>query len=95
MSKLSQRELNQLMAEFKQAFKIAQQFPKQSNETLLMLYGLYMQATKGDISGKKPSFFNFPERAKYRSWKLLKGKPREIAMQGYINLVNHMTKSKR
>lgn len=59
-----------------------------SNDTLLQLYSLYKQATEGDVNVDPPSNpFDFVSRAKYEAWSGLKGKPRESAMQEYIELV--------
>ena len=58
-----------------------------SNENLLKLYGLYKQATEGDVLGDRPGGFDFKAIAKYDSWASLKGKTKEEAMQDYIDLV--------
>ena len=59
-----------------------------SNEHLLALYSLYKQATTGDVSGKKPSAFDFAGRAKYDAWKKLQGTSEEDARAQYVSLVN-------
>ena len=58
-----------------------------SNENLLKLYGLYKQATEGDVLGDRPGGFDFKAIAKYDSWSSLKGQTKEEAMQDYIDLV--------
>ncbi len=58
-----------------------------SNEDLLKLYSLFKQATEGDVSGERPGGFDFKAIAKYEAWKDLKGKSKEEAMEGYIQLV--------
>ncbi len=58
-----------------------------NNATLLKLYGLYKQATAGDIAAKKPGFGDLVGRAKWDAWNGLKGTPREQAMQQYVDLV--------
>ena len=63
---------------------------KPSNETLLNLYSLYKQATEGDVNGDPPTMFDFVAKAKYEAWSSLKGKPKEAAMQEYINLVEKL-----
>ncbi|MFZ9719008.1 MAG: acyl-CoA-binding protein [Chitinophagaceae bacterium] len=64
---------------------------KPSNETLLMLYALYKQATEGDHSGDAPANpFDFVAKAKYDAWSQLKGKTQESAMQEYIDLVQKL-----
>lgn len=62
-----------------------------SNETLLQLYGLYKQATEGDVNVDPPSNpFDFVSRAKYDAWASLKGTPRESAMKDYVVLINKL-----
>ena len=62
-----------------------------SNETLLQLYGLYKQATEGDVHVDPPSNpFDFVSRAKYDSWANLKGKTKELAMTEYIELIRKL-----
>lgn len=59
-----------------------------ANETLLKLYGLYKQATQGDVRGKRPGFTDPVGRAKYDAWKRLAGQSREQAMTAYVELVD-------
>ena len=61
-----------------------------SNDDLLKLYGLYKQATEGDVSGERPGGFDFKGAAKYDAWAELKGVSGEEAMEKYINLVNEL-----
>jgi len=61
-----------------------------SNENLLKMYGLYKQATEGDVTGSRPGGFDFKAIAKYDSWASLKGTSKENAMQHYIDLVNSL-----
>lgn len=61
---------------------------KPGNETLLKLYGLYKQATQGDVRGKRPGFTDLVGRAKYDAWKRLTGQSREQAMTAYVELVD-------
>jgi acyl-CoA-binding protein len=63
---------------------------KPDNDTLLELYSYYKQATEGDITGSKPGAFDFKARAKYDAWENRKGMSKEVAMKGYIKLVNHL-----
>lgn len=73
---------------FEQAAKHAQLLPRRpDNETLLRLYALYKQGSEGDIIGEKPGFFDFVGTAKYEAWSRLKGTPRDVAQQQYIELV--------
>ncbi|MEO5676316.1 MAG: acyl-CoA-binding protein [Usitatibacter sp.] len=62
------------------------------NELKLKLYAHYKQATDGDVAGDKPGFTEFVNRAKYEAWAKLKGTPAEKAMEGYIKLVERVTR---
>ncbi len=63
-----------------------------SNELKLRRYAHYKQATEGDVKGDKPGFTDFVGRAKYDAWAKLKGVPTEKAMEGYIKLVERVTR---
>lgn len=60
------------------------------NDTMLRLYGLYKQATDGDVSGPKPGFFDFVGSAKYEAWEKLQGVAAEQAMKKYVDLVKKL-----
>jgi len=55
------------------------------NQTLLHLYGLYKQASKGDVDGPRPGFTDLIGRAKYDAWAGMRGTPAATAMQRYID----------
>jgi len=59
-----------------------------SNDVLLKLYGLYKQATEGDVHGDRPGGFDFKGAAKYDAWAGFKGKSKEDAANEYILFVN-------
>ena len=61
-----------------------------SNEELLQLYGLFKQATEGDVTGERPGGFDFKAIAKYDAWEELKGKTKEQAQQEYIAFVDKL-----
>ena len=80
-----------LDAEFKAAQDAVQKLrEKPDNETLLELYSYFKQATEGDVTGDRPGGFDFKGRAKYDAWEGRKGMSREVAMKGYVKLVNHL-----
>ena len=80
-----------LLEQFKKATLDSKVLPeKPSNDVLLKIYGLYKQATEGDINVEKPIGFDFVNLAKYNAWEKLKGKNSEDAMQEYINLINSL-----
>lgn len=59
----------------------------------LLLYGLYKQATIGDIpsdDATPPSKLNIVAYYKFESWKKFAGRPREIAMVQYITAVKEL-----
>ena len=57
------------------------------NETKLLLYALYKQASEGDVQGKRPGFTNPVGRAKYDAWAGVKGMSVEDARDEYVTLV--------
>jgi diazepam-binding inhibitor (GABA receptor modulating acyl-CoA-binding protein) len=80
-----------LTESFESAAKEAQTLSKRpDNDVMLQLYGLYKQATRGDVSGKRPGMFDMVGRAKYDAWSSLKGLDQSSAMQQYIDLVEKL-----
>jgi diazepam-binding inhibitor (GABA receptor modulating acyl-CoA-binding protein) len=57
------------------------------NSTLLKIYGLYKQATAGDVTEKKPGFGDMVGRAKWDAWNGLKGTSSEDAKRQYVDLI--------
>lgn len=55
-----------------------------SDKIKLKMYGLYNQATKGDVSGSAPKRLDVVKYAKYAAWKKCSGMPKELAMKRYI-----------
>jgi acyl-CoA-binding protein len=77
-----------LTNKFEQAAKDAQNLTRRpDDQTLLKLYALYKQSTRGDISGRRPGFTDPVGRAKFDAWSKLKGTSSEAAMEKYIALV--------
>ena len=60
------------------------------NDAKLALYGLYKQATEGDVTGKRPGFTDMVGRAKWDAWNELKGKGANDAMQEYVDLIESL-----
>jgi diazepam-binding inhibitor (GABA receptor modulator, acyl-CoA-binding protein) len=80
-----------LTAKFEQAVAKSKELTKRpSNEELLKLYGLYKQATEGDVTGERPGGFDFKAIAKYDAWAELKGTSREGAQEAYIAFVEQL-----
>ncbi|GAA4840512.1 acyl-CoA-binding protein [Algivirga pacifica] len=63
---------------------------KPSNDILLQLYGLYKQATVGNVNTERPGGFDFKGNAKWDAWKKLEGTSADEASQQYISLVNQL-----
>ena len=63
---------------------------KPDDDTLLLLYGYFKQATVGDINTEKPSFFNFKDTAKWNAWDKVKGMQKIQAQGNYIKLVKDL-----
>ena len=68
--------------------KLAQ---RPDNTTLLKIYGLYKQATTGDVTEKKPGFGDMVGRAKWDAWNGLKGTSSEDAKQQYVDLIKSLS----
>ncbi|XP_043965946.1 acyl-CoA-binding protein-like [Gambusia affinis] len=54
------------------------------------LYGLYKQATVGDVNTERPGMFDFTGKAKWDAWNPKKGLSKEAAMAGYVELVEKL-----
>ena len=61
------------------------------NATLLKIYGLYKQATTGDVAEKKPGFGDMVGRAKWDAWNALKGTSQDDAKQQYVDLIESLS----
>ena len=61
-----------------------------SNESLLLLYAYYKQASVGDISGKRPGMLDMKGRAKFDAWSKVSGITTEQAMEKYVKLVDSL-----
>jgi diazepam-binding inhibitor (GABA receptor modulating acyl-CoA-binding protein) len=61
------------------------------NQTLLKIYGLYKQATTGDITEKKPGFGDMVGRAKWDAWNAVKGTSQDDARQQYVDLIRSLS----
>lgn len=64
-----------------------------SKDIILNIYGLFKQATVGDVNIDKPSLFSdLKAKAKYDAWKKKKGTSKKDAMQQYIDIVLDLVK---
>lgn len=64
---------------------------KPSNDMKLKMYGLFKQATEGDVGTKKPGAFDMVGRAKWNAWKEMQGLSAEQAMQAYVDQVEELS----
>ena len=63
------------------------------NDTLLMIYSLYKQATEGDVPDAGPSNpFDFVGIAKHGAWQKLQGTSADDAMTKYVALIESLKK---
>ena len=83
--------MTELAEKFELAATAAKSLPERPDDaTMLKLYALYKQGSAGDVSGKKPGFFDFVGAAKYEAWEKLAGTGSEEAQQQYIDLVTKL-----
>uniref|UniRef100_A0A8K9XJ77 Diazepam binding inhibitor, acyl-CoA binding protein n=1 Tax=Oncorhynchus mykiss TaxID=8022 RepID=A0A8K9XJ77_ONCMY len=74
------------MAEFEKAADAVRRLTVQpSYAELAVIYGLYKQATLGNINTERPGIFDFQGKSKWDGWK-----SKEDAIKEYIALVEEM-----
>ncbi|EGF33880.1 acyl-coA-binding protein, ACBP [Oxalobacteraceae bacterium IMCC9480] len=77
-----------LQTQFEQALADSKNLDdRPDNMTLLKMYALYKQASKGNADGDRPGFTDMVGRAKWDAWDALKGISQDDAMQQYIDLI--------
>ena len=80
-----------LQSDFDAAVENSKKLPQRpDNATLLKIYGLYKQATLGDVAEKKPGFGDMIGRAKWDAWNALKGTPGDEAKRRYVELIQSL-----
>ena len=80
-----------LKSRFDQAMADSKSLPeKPDNMTLLNIYALYKQASRGNADGERPGFADMVGRAKWDAWNGLNGKSSDDAMQEYIDLIESL-----
>ncbi|NMB73809.1 MAG: acyl-CoA-binding protein [Myxococcales bacterium] len=80
--------------EFEKALEKVKTLPEQPPNVLLELYGLFKQASVGDVTGSRPGMLDFKGRAKFDAWASRKGMSKEAAMAAYIELVERLAQAK-
>jgi acyl-CoA-binding protein len=78
-----------LKDKFKEAQDRVQKLSRRpSNEQLLEIYGLFKQATEGDLTGSRPGLLDLKGRAKFDAWASRKGLSKDQAMKKYVALAD-------
>lgn len=89
------RQSSTLDEQFNAAVEYVRQTPTTtpiSNDTKLLYYAYFKQATIGDVNTAQPGMFSFKERAKWDSWNALKGMSRDQAKSQYIRMIHESSK---
>lgn len=83
--------MSSLQQEFEKYSTLAKSLKKRPNDDELgHLYGLYKQATVGDINIPQPSIFQYENRQKWNAWNEKKGMRSDVAKQSYIDYVKSL-----
>eukprot|EP00121_Abeoforma_whisleri_P014809 Awhi_evm1s13657 len=61
-----------------------------NNDELIELYGLYKQATVGDVNTERPGMLDMKGKAKWDGWKNQEGRSKEQAEALYIELATSL-----
>jgi diazepam-binding inhibitor (GABA receptor modulating acyl-CoA-binding protein) len=61
------------------------------NDAKLQFYGLYKQATEGEVQGGQPWAVQVEARAKWDAWNSRKGMSSEEAKKAYVDLLTKVT----
>lgn len=83
--------MSDLKARFDAAIARTKTLPAQSTTVQLDLYGLFKQASAGDVSGARPGMFDMRGRAKWDAWDKRKGMSAEQAMEAYVAYVDKLS----
>ncbi|MFI4926175.1 MAG: acyl-CoA-binding protein [Burkholderiales bacterium] len=84
--------MSDLNADFEAAVANSKKLSQRpDNATLLKIYGLYKQATLGDVTEKKPGFGDMIGRAKWDAWNACKGTSGDDARQQYVALIQSLS----
>lgn len=83
-----------MSAEFKKAADDVKRLKtKPTDNEMLELYGLYKQATVGDVNTDRPGMFDLQGKAKWDAWNGRKGLAKEDAEKQYIAVVSRLTQT--
>jgi diazepam-binding inhibitor (GABA receptor modulator, acyl-CoA-binding protein) len=83
--------MSDVKARFDAAVAAAMLLDKRPNDaTLLKIYGLYKQASFGDVTGEPPAMFDIVNKSKYNAWDAVSGMTRDEAMKRYADLIDSL-----
>ena len=75
------------MVSFEEACELAKNFSKKpSDSEFLEFYGLFKQATVGDVNIDKPGALDLKKKAMYESWNAHKGMSADAAKEAYVKV---------
>ena len=84
--------MSDLQADFEAAVANSKKLSERpDNTTLLKIYGLYKQATVGDVTEKKPGFGDLVGRAKWDAWNGMKGTSSDDTKRQYVELIQSLS----
>ena len=58
-----------------------------ADDKKLEIYGLFKQATVGDVNTERPGMLDFKGKAKWDAWKGKEGMSTDDAKQAYVDLI--------
>lgn len=79
-----------MQKQFEAALSHADSMPTQPPNVQLVLYGLFKQATVGDVVGQRPGLMEMRKRAKYDAWASHKGMSSDAAMEAYVRKIDEL-----
>lgn len=82
--------MSDLDRQFREATERYRHLRNVSGDVMLEAYALFKQVTEGDVTGERPGFNEFAERAKYDARAKLAGIDPDEARKRYIELVDHI-----
>lgn len=82
--------MDELTEAFEDALERVKLLPKQPSHSLLRMYGLFKQATVGDVQGKRPGALDFRGRAKWDAWASRKGMSMDDAKTEYVEYADEL-----
>ncbi len=68
----------------------AAEMAKRTDAERLQIYGLFKQATVGDINIPKPGMFQLEAKAKFEAWESQKGTTKDAAMAAYVKVAKQL-----